>query len=384
VADGLILRGGTVLTGAGWRPQCDVRVAGEHIAAVGPDLVGDGAEVLDATGHWVVPGLIDVHVHGAGGAMFEDGRAESVERICAVLAGFGTTGIVATVAALPRDRLQAAVAAIAQAAPRVGGARILGIHLEGPFLNPRRAGAQSRESMRLPSLDEIEALQRASGGMVRMITVAPELPGALDCIAALHGRGIAVALGHTEASEEQTLQAIAAGARHITHLFNAAPPLHHREPGVVGTALTDDRLSVELICDGEHLHRRAIDVALRCKPPDQIVLASDGVAAIGLPDGELELFGTPCVARAAVRVKTTGQLAGSRLTLDRAVRNLRGWFPALPLERLLAWATATPAALIGLADRVGQIGPGHRADLVVLDRELALVACVCAGRVATG
>ena len=145
-----------------------------------------------------------------------------------------------------------------------------------------------------------------------------------------------MALGHSEASEDEVLAAVAAGATHVTHLFNAAAPLHHRAPGLVGTALTDDRLSVELIADGVHLHRRAIDIALRCKPPDSVVLVSDGVAAVGMPDGELELFGVPCVASDAVRVRASGQLAGSRLTLDRAVRNLRDWFPAAPLERWLA------------------------------------------------
>jgi N-acetylglucosamine-6-phosphate deacetylase len=233
--------------------------------------------------------------------------------------------------------------------------------------------------MRAPSLDEVEALQRASGGMIRLITLAPELPGALALIAALREQGIAVAIGHSEASEEQMLAAVAAGATHVTHLFNAAAPLHHRAPGLVGTALTDDRLSVELIADGVHLHRRALDVALRCKPPGCLVLVSDGVAAVGLPDGELELFGVPCVANDAVRVRATGRLAGSRLTLDRAVRNLRDWFPAAPLERWLGAASAAPAAVVGLNDRLGAVATGYEADLVVLSAQLEVTASVVRG-----
>src|SRR5262249_6685715 len=161
--------------------------------------------------------------------------------------------LVATLAALPPDRLRAAVAAIARAAPRCTGARIVGIHLEGPFINPRRAGAQEAAAMRLPSVDELDALRTVSGGLIRLITVAPELRGATEFIAAAHARGLIVALGHSEATAEECAAAIAAGASHVTHLFNAMPPLHHRAPGVVGTALTDDRLSVELICDGHHV-----------------------------------------------------------------------------------------------------------------------------------
>jgi N-acetylglucosamine-6-phosphate deacetylase len=380
VRDGLVLRGGTVLSPSGWLPECDVQIAGGQIVA--RDAAGGaGVEDLDAREHLVVPGFVDVHVHGGGGAMFEDGRDDAVARIRALLPRFGVTGITATIATLPPARLRAAVAAVARAAADHSGTRLLGIHLEGPFLNPQRRGAQDAAWMRVPSLDEVEALQRSSGGMIRLITLAPEVPGALELIAAMRGQGVAVAIGHSEASEDQMLAAVAAGATHVTHLFNAAAPLHHRAPGLVGTALTDDRLSVELIADGVHLHRRALDIALRCKSPSRVVLVSDGVAAVGLPDGELELFGVPCVANDAVRIRATGQLAGSRLTLDQAVRNLRDWFPAAPLERWLAAASAAPAAVVGLGDHLGAIATGYDADLVVLTRDLEVAVTVVRGRV---
>ncbi len=381
MTDALVVRGGTVLTPTGWMPDCDVQVERGRVCAVGPHLSGLAAEAIDARGRLVAPGFIDVHVHGAGGAMFEDGRDGAVEQIRSVLPRFGTTGIAATIATLPPDRLRAAVEAIARSGPRRGGARILGIHLEGPFLNPRRAGAQVAAHMRLPSVDELDALQACGAGMIRLITVAPELPGAIDFIAAMPARGVAVGHGHSEAAEDAVLAAIAAGATHVTHLFNAAAPLHQRAPGLVGTALTDERLSVELICDGAHLHWRAVDIALRCKPTDKVVLVSDGVAAVGMPAGDLELFGVSCVAGDAVRVKATGQLAGSRLTLDRALRNLHAWFPAAPSERLLAAATAAPAALLGRSDRVGTLVPGADADLVVLTPALEVAVTICAGRV---
>lgn len=351
------------------------------MVAVSQGMGGSAEVTIDARGQRVVPGFIDVHVHGAGGAMFEDGCVESVMRISAALGEFGTTAVVATLAALPADELEAAVGAIAAAAPTCDGARIVGIHLEGPFLNPRHAGAQQAEWMRPPSVAEVDALQAGSGGLVRLITVAPELPGAVELIAAMRARGIAVALGHSGASEDDVGRAVAAGATHVTHLFNATAPLHHREPGVVGVALTDDRLSVELICDGEHLHRRAADVAMRCKPEDKIVLISDGVAAVGMPDGEMRLFGVPCVVRGAVRVQSSGRLAGSTLTLDRALRVMRAWFPDVPLERLLAWVTTVPAALLGVGGEIGSLEVGRRADVVVLSEALEVTTTICGGRI---
>lgn len=384
MGDDLVLRGGAVLGPAGWIDDCDVEIADGRVAAVGARLTASGAGSIDARGRLVAPGFIDVHVHGAGGAMFEEGRDDAVQRICAALPQFGTTGIAATIAALPPDALRDAVQAIARTAPRVSGARILGIHLEGPFLNPQRAGAQQAAWMRAPSRSELESLQASSGGLIRLLTLAPELPGSLELIGIARALGIAAALGHSQATEEEMLSAIDAGASHVTHLFNASAGLHHREPGLVGTALTDDRLSVELIADGVHLHPRAIDIALRCKPPEKVVLVSDGVAAVGMPPGEIELFGVRCVARDAVRVQATGQLAGSRLTLDRAVRNLREWFPSAPIERLLHWASAAPASLLGLSGSHGKIAPGCAADLVVLTPQLEVVCTVVAGRVVHG
>jgi len=378
VADGLVLRGGRVRGPSGWLADCDVQIENGRIVAVAPALAAPGGAASDARGRLLVPGFFDIHVHGGGGAMFEEGRADAVEQISATLARYGTTAILATVAALPPDRLRAAVAAIAQAAPRCRGARIAGIHLEGPFLNPSRAGAQRPTWMRAPSLDEFEALQTACGGLIRLLTLAPELPGAIDLIAALRSRGVVVALGHSQASEEQVLRAVAAGATHVTHLFNATIPLHHRAPGLPGAALTDDRLSVELICDGQHVHQRMVDVALRCKPPDKVVLVSDGVAAVGMPPGDLELFGVPCVAGEAVRVRATGQLAGSNATLDRALRLLHEWFPDAPLERWIDWATVAPARLLGVP--VPSVAPGAAADLVVLDAKLNVTITICAGR----
>jgi N-acetylglucosamine-6-phosphate deacetylase len=375
----LLLCGGRALVGDEWREPCDVRVADGRIAALGADLPTDGASVIDAAGLEVVPGLVDLHVHGAGGAMFEDGRTDAVHHIRAALAANGTTAILATLAALAPADLERAVAAIATGGDG-GGARVLGIHLEGPFLNPRRAGAQRSAWMRAPDIDEVDRLQACCGGLIRHVTVAPELPGALPFIAALRQRSITASLGHSEASAEVVEAAIEAGATHVTHLFNAMAPLHHRAVGLAGVALSDDRLAVELIADGVHVDRRALALAVRAKPPAGWLLVSDGVAAVGCPPGPIRLFGADCVIDDAVRLAGDGRLAGSCLTLAAAVRNLRAWLPALPPAAVFDAASRHPAASIGRGAECGALAVGRAADLVVLGPIGEVRAVVLAGQ----
>jgi N-acetylglucosamine-6-phosphate deacetylase len=373
----LLIRGAQRLLPNGKRADVDVLIEGGVIAAVGD--VGTGGEqtaVLEAHGCLVAPGFVDIHVHGAGGDVFEGGSADGNRRISAELARHGTIGVMATVATLPADALRDAVAAIAAAHSRAPGARILGIHLEGPFLNPRRSGAQNPTWMRPPSIAEIDALQDIAGGLIRMVTVAPELDDALPFIAALRQRNIVVAMGHTEATSEQVEAAIAAGVSHVTHLFNAMSPLHHRTPGPIGVALTDDALSVEIICDGHHLHPRTVDMVLRCKPRHRVALVSDAVAA-GMPDGMHELFGLHCEVRDGTVRTAAGQLAGSCLTLDVAVRNLRAWQPGRALGEILAYASTVPARIAGTPKSVAL---GADADVILLRDDMRVAATVVQGR----
>jgi len=376
-----IVAGGRVLAPEGWHDDCDVVAAGGRIVAIGPGLAHRGAEVVDARGLLVAPGFVDVHVHGAAGAMFEDGSIDANRHVLATLAPLGTTGVLATVAALPPEGLLAAVRAIAAAALGGGGARVLGIHLEGPFLSPRRAGAQNPDWMRPPSVAEFNAVQRACGGLVRLVTVAPELPGALAFIAAVRQRGVRVALGHSEASAAQVDDAIAAGATQVTHLFNAMAGLHHRAPGLVGVALDDARLAVEVIADGVHVDPRLLRLAARCKSDGGLLLVSDGVAAVGAAAGPLQLFGAACVAGDAVRRCDDGRLAGSCLTLARAVANMGTWLPEWPRAAVLAAASASPARAVGLAaSEAGALVVGAPADVVLLDPALCLRGVVLGGR----
>jgi len=379
----LLLRQGRVVTGGAVAPvSADVRLADGVIVEIGPDLASAGAAEIDIGGKLLAPGFVDLHLHGAGGIVCEAADPEGLDVLCQMLPNYGVTGFLPTLAALPTAALRTAVTAIVAGRDRrrlggAPGARILGIHLEGPYLNPDMPGAQRRDWMRAPSLDELDELQEIADGAIRLITLAPELDGAGSFIAAARRRGIAVSIGHTTATAEQTRQAIAAGASHVTHLFNAMRPQHHREPGVVGVALTDDTVSVELICDGEHVHPTSIDLAWRCKPSDKRVLVSDAVA-LGLPDGTHEIFGARCtIAGGTIRLADNGTLAGSCLSLDRAVRNLRGWLPNVPLPTLLASVTANPAAVIDAP--VGRIAVGAPADLVILDDALRVVTTICGG-----
>jgi N-acetylglucosamine-6-phosphate deacetylase len=375
----LLIRGGNVATRDGLLSRTDVRIDDGVITHIGVELSSAGARVIEAGGLLVAPGFIDLHVHGTGGGMCESGDATQIETVSATLARSGVTAFLPTIATLPPDALRAAVRAIAQTAGGEPGARILGIHLEGPYLNPERAGAQPRHWIRAPSIEEFDALYDLSGGLICLVTVAPEIDGALPFIQAVRARGVTVAAGHSNATAAEMELAITAGATHVTHLFNAMRPLSHREPGILGVALTDDRLSVELICDGHHLSEPAVDIALRCKPAGTVVLVSDAVAA-GRADGEYEIFGTRCVVAAGtVRLKEGGQLAGSCLSLDEALRNVHRWRPELPLHRLVHMCSWSAARAIGVDGDRGEIVPGRAADLVLLDSALRVVRTLRAG-----
>lgn len=376
----LLLHDGDVLLSSGWQAATDLRLDGGVIDRVGVDLPAGGASVFDARGLLVAPGFVDIHVHGAAGGMCEDADAAALERISVALARCGVTSFLATLATLPAERLRAAVEAVAAFAGGEPGACVAGIHLEGPYLNPLRAGAQAAQWMRPPSIEEFDALQARAGGRIRLVTIAPEIEGALPFIAAVRERGVTVAVGHSNATAAEMRLGIQAGASHVTHLFNAMRELHHREPGAIGAALTEDAVSVDLICDGHHVAPEVIDLVWRCKPRGKLVLVSDAVAALGMPDGDCELFGVACTKHdGAVRRRDSDRLAGSCVSLDRAVRNLRQWLPQRTLGDILAAASSAPAGVIG-ESQTGVIAAGRVADLVVLDRNLEVVATICGGR----
>lgn len=374
----LVLRGGRVVTPDGV-VDADVVVHGTRIHAVEPPRPrGEQAHVIELAGRWVLPGFVDVHVHGGGGAQCNTTDPDEVRRVASFHAQHGTTALLATTVSAPVDDLLAALDAIgtAAAAPAPGAADILGAHLEGPFLSRDWPGAMDPAHFRPPDAATAERLLTPH---VRLITLAPELPGAAELIATATAQGIAVSLGHSGATYAQTRAATEAGARAATHAFNAMRPLHHREPGILGAALDLDALTTEVIADGHHVAPAAVRLLTRLKGPHRTMLVTDAIEAAGLPDGDYRLGARPIhVVDGQATLPGTETIAGSTLTMDAAVRNVVA-FAGVEVEDAARMAATTPAEMLGIADRKGAVAPGRDADLAILDRDLTLAAVLTRG-----
>lgn len=355
-----------------------VSVADGVISGVSSGLAA-GEPALDLGDRWLLPGFIDVHVHGGGGAQCNTSSVDELQAVARFHASHGTTALLATTVAAPVDELEAAVRAIASVSGRFceGAAVVLGAHLEGPFLNRARAGAMDASCFLSPDAALTSRLMP-----VRMVTLAPELPGAIGVVRRLAGQGVVVSLGHSEATYEQAVAAVAAGARSVTHLFNTMRPLDHREPGLVGAALDLPELGCELICDGVHVDPAVLRLAWRAKGLAGLRLVTDATQAAGMPDGEYRLGGSAVVVRSGVArggPGGAGALAGSTLTMDAAVRSAVRVLGIGVLEASVL-ASLNPARLLGIADRKGGIAVGKDADLVVLDDSLCVCAAMVGGR----
>ena len=338
----------------------------------------DGAQIIDAQGGYVAPGLIDVHCHGFLGWDASNGDVAELRRMSRDCAAHGVTAWLPTTMTLPWPRLEACFAAIRAAmreslAPEWRGARVLGCHAEGPFINPARAGAQSREAIQTPDIEKL----RPWADVVRLMTVAPELPGALDFIARARGLGVRASMGHTNATSVQARAGIEAGIDHATHLFNAMPPLAHREPGAVGAALWDDGVYCELIADTFHVAPLLFRLLARLKG-DHLVLITDSIASARLPDGEYDQMGQQVVVDGIHCRFPDGTIAGSCLTMDLAVRNLMA-HAGLPLWQAVNMASLSPARSIGVDDAKGSLAPGKDADVVIADGDFHVRATFVGG-----
>ncbi|HVS03341.1 MAG TPA: N-acetylglucosamine-6-phosphate deacetylase [Thermoanaerobaculia bacterium] len=367
---------GRAFVGGRLRDGVGIEIGDGRIAAV--YLEGESPPEAEPFAGTLVPGFVDLHVHGAAGADFMDGSEQAARAVAAFHAGHGTTALAATTLSAPREATQEALAAAAAVARQPGAAEaaIVGVHLEGPYLNPRRAGAQDPAALRAADRGEVAQWLGAAGALPVLMTVAPEVPGVLALIAGL-GERVIFSVGHTEATLEQAERAFAAGARHLTHLFNAMPGLHHRQPGPVAAAIAAEGVTAELIADGVHVHPAMLRLALDLFPK-RLLLITDAMRACGLGDGAYRLGALAVEVRGGEARLADGTLAGSLLTMARAV-HFMVTRAGVPLERVLPMTSTAPARVLGLTDR-GRIEAGCIADLVELSSELAVTRVLVRGR----
>ncbi|HEV2136526.1 MAG TPA: N-acetylglucosamine-6-phosphate deacetylase [Terracidiphilus sp.] len=341
-----------------------------------------GAQVMDFPGATLAPAFFDVHIHGAAGHDVMEAMPEALETVGRFLASRGTGSFLATTVTAPLDATLRAVSGLAkliEAPAREGVAQPVGIHLEGPFLSHAKRGVQPEEHLLAPDIRTFDRLYEAAEGHVRLITLAPELEGAVELTAHATKRGVRVSLGHSDAKAAETRAAIAAGAVSATHTFNAMRALDHREPGILGVVLTESGFFSELICDGIHSAPEMARLWWRAKGPERAILVTDAMSAAGMPDGEYQLGGFGVKVENG-RAMARGVLAGSVLTLDRALENLVA-FAGAHVDEALRALTANPAAMIGAGVEAGRVTAGAPANLVAVSAEGKLVGSMVGGEI---
>ncbi|MFF8402746.1 N-acetylglucosamine-6-phosphate deacetylase [Streptomyces sp. NPDC015684] len=360
----LVLSGANVVLPTGTVEGGRVIVDGTRITGTAPE----NARVVDVQNHWLVPGFVDIHNHGGGGASFA-GTPEQILTAIRTHRLHGTTTLVASTVTDEMDLLVRQAGLLSELAEQ---GEIAGIHFEGPFISPCRKGAHSEALLRDPDPAEVRKLIDAARGKAKMVTLATELPGGVDSVRLLAEHGVIAAIGHTDASYEQTVEAIDAGATVATHLFNAMPGLGHRAPGPIAALLEDERVTVELINDGTHLHPAALELAFRHAGADRVAFITDAMDAAGIGDGRYMLGPLEVeVSEGVARLVEGGSIAGSTLTLDRAFKRAVT-VDGLSVEDTVTALSANPARLLGLSDRVGSLEPGKDADLVLLDADFGI------------
>lgn len=378
---GFALRGAVIANGQEVKNGLVV-VDGKSIRYAGAVELYDGVipeKVIPMDG-WICPGFVDMHMHGIEGHDTMDGTPESLQAISRALTRFGVTSFLATTMTATYDQLEPVLENIA-AISREGlpGAEVAGIHLEGPWINPRYKGAQKEENIAIPRIEAVRRLYDLADGLIKVVTIAPEQPEALEAIAWLREQGVIVSAGHTGATFAEATQAVDAGVRHFTHCFNAMTGLHHREPGVVGAAMYHEHLSTELIADGIHVHPAVMKILYRVKTSRRLALVSDSMRAAALGEGSYDLGGQEVHVHGAEAKLADGTLAGSILTLNRAVGNMVT-LSGVPLPEAVEMASRTPAEILGLGDRKGRLAVGFDADITVLDNHFNVRATFVAGK----
>ncbi len=358
----------------------DERIVSAAARAAG--TVPKGARQLDFPGMVLAPGFIDIHIHGGAGHDVMESDDAAIAAIERHMLRHGVTSYLPTTVTAPFKRTLTALEhlgkRISNLAPSPDRAFPLGIHLEGPFISHAKRGAHPTEHLLKPSINVFDRFWQAASGTIRMMTIAAELPDAQETIRYASGLGVRTSLGHSDANYEETAAAIASGASHATHTFNAMRPLGHRDPGILGAVLTDGRVSADIIADGLHVAPSIVKLFLAAKGPDRALLITDAISATGMPDGKY-LLGEIEVEVKGARCDFQGKLAGSVLTLDQAVRNVMT-FAEWSLQETLQLVTLNPARLLGISEQRGMIAAGRMADLVVLTPGGEVVKTIVAGR----
>jgi len=374
---------GHVADARGERQNVALTVQAGRIGELAPwnDATTPSPGDIDARNALLLPGFMDIHIHGGAGRYLMDGTADALETVAAHLARHGVTGFLSTTVTAPWEAQSQALAVAARAArsPQNGtrGAAVLGCHLEGPYINPKKKGAQPGQYILKPDVDDFRRQVGDNLSAVRVMTLAPEMPGALELIRFLAAHGIIASLGHTDATYEQMCAGIDAGARHVTHCFNAMRPMESREPGVVGAAMSRSELTAELIWDNVHVHPASCRALINAKGTEGVILISDGIPGTGMPDGYEFSLGdlTVAVHNGTARLPD-GTLAGSLLTLDVAFQNAS----AFTLPQRAALTSRNAALALGLGHRKGLLAPGYDADLVLLNPDGTVRQTFVAGR----
>ena len=345
--------------------------------------IGDFQDGLELNEKYIVlPGFIDQHVHGAAGSDAMDGTIEDLSKIANALASEGTVGFLATTMTQSEENITKALVSVKEYKETgiLEGAEILGVHLEGPFISLKHIGAQPLEYVAKPDVEVFKKYQEASGNNIKLVSLAVEEEGAIELVEYLASTGVVPSLGHTDACCADVEAAIKAGAKNLTHTYNAMKPLHHREIGTVGSGLLYNELNCELICDGIHVSKPAINLLRKCKPQDKLTLVTDAMRAKHMPDGEWELGGQPVFVKNGEARLAAGNLAGSVLKMNNAVKNIMN-FTGATLEEAVQYASLNPALNLGIEDQYGSIKVGKNASFAIVDEDFNVVATIKNGYV---
>lgn len=377
------LHNANIFTGFSVMPRCAVHIKGGKIIDVYNEerfkqkKFGAKVNTIDVRGAYVMPGFIDTHIHGIGGYGTDDGKQESILKMSEVLTEYGVTSFIPTCNAAKEPELLQNIEAIVSAMGKEKGAKILGMHLEGPFLSPDRMGAQIADGLSPVDLNYMKRLYKAAKGKIINMTVAPELKGMRELALYCNSKGIVLQAGHTDATYDQMMEGMQANIMHVTHLFNAMRPLHHREPGVVGATLIHSELSCEIIGDGVHVNPNLVNLLLKCKPLSQIVMITDA-----LYPAKTDLSMTPdlyldkCFYR-----KSDNVMNGSAISMLDGFRNLVSW--GIPIEKAVRMTSTNPAQIMKQKN-IGLLVPGNDADIIVLDKDLELLYIIIKGKFLKG